>query len=117
VEFAAWYGMVVGALMIVQWSFFLAIRKVPELKTEPIRIAFHLVGEFAAAVGLIVGGAALLGAASWGKTLYLVSLGMVIYSEVVSPGYFAQKRQWAMVAMFAVLLALAIVAAVFVAGV
>lgn len=34
----------------------------------------------------------------------LLGLGMVMYSEIVSPGYFAQRGQWAFVAMFAVLL-------------
>ncbi len=29
---------------------------------------------------------------------------MVVYSEIVSPGYFAQLGQWPMVGMFAVLL-------------
>jgi hypothetical protein len=34
----------------------------------------------------------------------LLGLGMVIYSEIVSPGYFAQLDQWGPVAMFALLL-------------
>jgi hypothetical protein len=29
---------------------------------------------------------------------------MVMYSEIVSPGYFAQLNQWALVAMFAILI-------------
>jgi hypothetical protein len=39
----------------------------------------------------------------------MVFAGMLIYSVIVSPGYFAQQGQWALVAMFAVLLVLAIV--------
>ncbi len=34
---------------------------------------------------------------------------MLLYTVIVSPGYFAQKREWPMVGMFAVLLALALV--------
>ena len=30
--------------------------------------------------------------------------GMVIYSEIVSPGYFAQSGRWGFVLMFAILL-------------
>jgi hypothetical protein len=104
VKFAAWYGIVVGALMLVQWSFFLATGNVPELETEPFRIWFHLVGEFATALGLVASGVALLRSLAWGRTLYLVMVGMAIYSEIVSPGYFAQQGQWALVVMFAVLL-------------
>jgi hypothetical protein len=37
---------------------------------------------------------------------------MVIYSEIVSPGYFAQLGRWALVAMFAALLFGATVAAI-----
>lgn len=109
---AAWYGIVVGALMFLQWTFFLATGGVPELRTEPWRIAFHLAGELATAAALIAGGLALRRARPWGRTLLPVALGMVIYSEVVSPGYFAQRGQWALVAMFAVLLAGAILSVV-----
>jgi hypothetical protein len=112
--FAAWYGIVVGALMLAQWTFFLFTRSVPELKTEPVRIGFHLVGEFITAIGLIVGGVAILGQRAWGSPLFLVAVGMVVYSEMVSPGYFAQKGRWGFVGMFAVLLALAVVAIIFV---
>jgi hypothetical protein len=40
---------------------------------------------------------------------------MLTYSVIASPGYFAQQGQWALVAMFAVLLVLAIGCAVAVA--
>lgn len=55
-KFAGWYGIVVGFLMVGQWLFFLATGQVPELQTEPVRIAFHLAGEFLTALGLIVSG-------------------------------------------------------------
>jgi hypothetical protein len=114
-NFAAWYGIVVGALMLVQWAFLLFKRAVPELKIEPMRIGFHLGGEFVTAIGLIVAGVAVLGQLTWGSPVFLVAVGMVAYSEIVSPGYFAHKGQWAFVAVFMVLLALAVLAIVFVA--
>jgi hypothetical protein len=113
--FAAWYGIVVGALMLAQWAFFLFTSSVPELKTEPTRIGFHLAGEFVTAIGLVVAGIAILGQRAWGSPLFLAAVGMVVYSEIVSPGYFAQKGRWVFVGMFAVLLALAVLAIVFVA--
>ena len=39
-----------------------------------------------------------------GEEVLPVGLGMVIYSEIVSPGYYAQHEQWAFVGMFAILL-------------
>ena len=104
-RFVAWYGIVVGTSMVVQWTFLLASGQVVELRSEPVRIAFHLAGELVAAVGLVVAGSALLRGRAWAKSLYLFALGMVVYSEIVSPGYFAQKGQWGFVIMFAVLLA------------
>jgi hypothetical protein len=46
--------------MFGQWGFFLAMGAVPELRTEPIRVAFHLAAEFATAFSLLTGGIALL---------------------------------------------------------
>lgn len=103
-KFSAWYGIVVGFGMIAQWAFFWGSGNIPELKTEPWRIALHLVGELVAALALIFSGIATLRSVTWGKKALLVGLGMVIYSEIVSPGYFAQLGQWELVAMFAVLL-------------
>jgi hypothetical protein len=107
--FAAWYAILVGLSMIGQWSVSLARRQVPEVQTEPFRIAFHLAGEFLTALALIAAGVGLLIAAPWGRPAFLVAVGMLLYTVIVSPGYFAQKHQWPMVAMFAVLLVLALV--------
>jgi hypothetical protein len=37
---------------------------------------------------------------------------MLVYSVIASPGYFAQQGQWALVAMFAVLLILSVISVV-----
>jgi hypothetical protein len=110
--FAGWYGIIVGLLMVGQWGFFLLNGQAPELKTEPIRFFFHLGGEFATAALLIVGGVALLANAPWASIVYTVGAGMLLYSVIVSPGYFAQKGQWPFVAMFAGLFALTLVSLV-----
>lgn len=103
-KFSAWYGIWVGILMIAQWAFSIVTGSVPEFETTPWAIGFHLAAEFTTASMLIIGGIAALRSTTWGRTVLLVGLGMVIYSEIVSPGYFAEQGQWAMVAMFAVLL-------------
>jgi hypothetical protein len=103
-KFSSWYGIVVGFGMIAQWMFSIVSVGVPEFRTEPWRIAFHLAAEFSTALMLIISGIATLKSTTWGKTALLVGLGMVIYSEIVSPGYFAQRGQWALVAMFVILL-------------
>lgn len=108
-KFAGVYGIFVGVMMFAQWTFFIAAGQVPELQTEPCRIALHLAAEFVTAGGLIASGIALLRRAAWGAAGYLFFAGMLIYSVIASPGYFAQQGQWALVGMFAVLFVLAIV--------
>jgi hypothetical protein len=79
-------------------------RCIPEFQTAPWEIAFHLAAEFTTALLLLSGGIATLKTMLWGKQILMAGLGMVIYSEIVSPGYYAQLGQWAFVAMFAILL-------------
>jgi hypothetical protein len=110
-KFPAWYGIGVGFLMIVQWTFSILAGGVPEFASAPWEIAFHLAAEVSTAMVLIIGGIAALRSIPWSKPVLLLGLGMVIYSEIVSPGYFAQLRQWAFVALFAVLLFGAVTAA------
>ena len=62
---------------------------------------------------LIISGIGVLRSTAWGKTALLVGLGMVIYSEIVSPGYFAQLGQWPVVGMFVVILIGAVISAMF----
>ena len=107
--FAALYAILVGVGMIGQWGVSLYGRRVPELDSEPFRIAFHLAGEGLTAIALIAGGWALLAAAPWARQVYLLASGMLLYTVVVSPGYFAQRREWPMVAVFGVILILALV--------
>ena len=103
-KIAGWFGIILGILMFAQWGFFLAAGQVPELRTAPLEIAFHLAAEGLTATGLLVSGIALLKGKSWGVTVYFLSVGMMIYSAIVSPGYFAQQSQWGLAAMFGVLL-------------
>ncbi|MEZ5125114.1 MAG: hypothetical protein R2826_02540 [Thermoleophilia bacterium] len=107
-KFAAWSSLVIGALMLAQWTFFVAAGQVPELQTEPYRIAFHLAAEAVTAVALIVAGVMLFRSARGAARLALVANGMLVYTAIVSPGYFAQQGQWALVGMFAVVLVLAV---------
>ena len=103
-KFSAWYGIGIGCLIILQWIFFVATSAVPEFQTTPWAIGFHMVAELLLAGALLISGVATLRLKSWSEKMLLVALGMAIYSEINSPGYFAQLGQWALVAMFALLL-------------
>jgi hypothetical protein len=103
-KFSSWYGISIGTLVILQWVFFIATDSVPEFQTTPWSIGFHMLAELLLAVVLLVSGSATLRLNPWGEKALLIALGMAIYSEINSTGYFAQPGQWAFVAMFAVLL-------------
>lgn len=90
--------------MIAQWTFSIVTDGVPEFQTAPWAIMFHLAAEMSTAFMLIIGGIATLRSISRGKMALLTGLGMVIYSEIVSPGYYAQQEQWLFVGMFAIIL-------------
>jgi hypothetical protein len=107
--FAALFAIVVGVLIFGQWAFFLATKQVPELKTEPTRIRFHIVDESITAGLLMATGIGVLAESDIAVKLYPVALGMLLYTVIVSAGYFAQKHVWAIVGMFAIILVLAIV--------
>jgi hypothetical protein len=108
VTLPAVFAILVGVGMIGQWAMSYATKQIPELKTEPYRIWFHITGEMVTAVLLILGGASLLASLPWAPSLYLVAMGMLFYTVIVSPGYFAQKGQWTWVLIFGVLLILGI---------
>jgi len=109
---AAIYSIAVGIIMIAQWSFFIVMDQVPELQDEPLRISFHIAAEFLTAIALISGGFGLHLDKKWGFSLFLVAIGMLSYTIVVSPGYYAEKGEIPFVLMFAVLW---VITAIFVA--
>lgn len=107
--FASIFAILVGLCMIGQWIASYKSGQIPELKTEPIRIGFHIAGEIITALALISGGATLLTRQPWGKDLFLIAMGMLFYTTIVSPGYFAQKGQWIWPVIFGVLILLGLV--------
>jgi hypothetical protein len=113
--FAAVYAIVIGVAMIGQWTVTIVRGQVPTPEQDPVAgrgfwdMMFHWAAEFLTALALVVGGLALLMHWGWALPLYLVATGMLLYSLINSPGYFAQQRQWPMVAFFGVMLVLAVV--------
>ena len=103
-RYSSWYAIIVGILIFAQWTVSFATGGVVEVQTEPIRIAFHLIGEFLTAIVLVSGGIATLTRQRHGRSVLLLGLGMLSYTLIVSPGYFAQLNRWLMVALFEVLM-------------
>lgn len=94
------FALVIGTSMIGQWLFSFFTKQIPELKDEPVRIGFHITAEIITATVLIVSGVALYFDLGWGTEVSLIAIGMLFYTSIVSPGYFAQKNDWKWVGIF-----------------
>lgn len=101
--YPALFALLVGIGMIAMWMVSYFKGQIPELESEPIRIKFHLAAEFATAVVLIISGVGLFARLDWAVSAYLVAMGFLFYTVIVSPGYFAQKGQWSYVVMFGII--------------
>lgn len=107
--FAAIFSILVGAGMIAQWAMSYLSKQIPELTTEPIRIGFHIAAEMVTALCLLVSGIALLTGATWAVNCFLVAVGMLFYTSIVSPGYFAQQGKWSWLGLFGAILILGVI--------
>ena len=108
-KIAAVYSFIVGIAMIGMWTVFVLTGQVPELNTEPIRVSMHILGEIATALALLIGGYGMWTDKKWGLQAYMLSMGMLLYTLIVSPGYYAQSGSIAMVGMFAAFFVIALV--------
>ena len=111
-QFTGIFSLIVGIGMIGQWLASYILKQIPELETEPIRIWFHIAAEMGTAIILIISGIGLLTQMNWGGNTFLIAVGMLFYTSIVSPGYFAQKGQWAWLAMFSAIIILGILGVV-----
>lgn len=111
------YAVVVGLFMLGFWGF-LVLTKQAELDARPWDMRLHLAAEFVTALLLIGSGAAGMLGVTAVASLAPVALGMLLYSVVNSPGFYAGKGNWPMVGMFAALaiLTMAALLALFVFG-
>ena len=108
-KFSAIFSISLGLGMIGQWTMSFVSKQIPELKTEPIRIWFHIAAEVVTAILLIISGVGLLTQTDWCRNLFFIAMGMLFYTAIVSPGYFAQKGQWGWLVMFSVILIMGVV--------
>ena len=107
--FPALFAILVGVGMIAQWAMSYLSKQIPELQSEPIRIAFHIAAEILTALMLIIAGIGLFSNQSYSRPLFLIAVGMLFYTTVVSPGYFAQKGKWHWVGIFALNITLGVI--------
>ena len=103
------YSIFIGIAMLSIWTVQLATGQAPELQTAPIEIAMAITADWLTAIMLLVVGVGLLSRHNWAYKLYLFALGMLIYSVLISSGYFGQLGNTIFVILFAVLFILSVV--------
>jgi hypothetical protein len=97
------YSIFVGIAMLGIWIVQLITEQAPELQTAPIEIAMAITADWLTALMLLIVGVGLLSNYNWAYKLYFFALGMLIYSVVISAGYFGQLGNTMFVVLFAVL--------------
>jgi len=93
---ASIYIILIGIAMLCMWLLLLIKREVPDLKTKPTQIFFHLIAEFLTSIMLIIGGFGYLMNQPWGVAIFFIAVGMVIYSTINAAGFYGQLKDWPM---------------------
>lgn len=106
---ASIYSLFMGISMILMWIMFYFTGGIPEIKTKPLEFSMHLSAEILTAFLLICGGIGLLTNKKWSFKVYLISMGMLLYTIIMSPGYFLQRDEIPFVIMFSVFLIVSII--------
>ena len=107
---AAWYAAGVGLAIVGLWTVLVATGQVPELRTAPLEVGYHLLAELATALALVAAGVGRLRGTAWADRLFPVALGMLLYTTVNSAGYYAALAEWPVIVAFGVLTAATLVA-------
>jgi peptidoglycan/LPS O-acetylase OafA/YrhL len=103
----AWFQIIVGMAVAALWVVLLATGQVPEVTAGRVDIWFHIAAESAMALLLLTAGVAALRRVAVARLLSSLALGLLLYSAVSSPGYYAERGDWLVVAAFAVVVAAA----------
>jgi hypothetical protein len=98
------YAIIIGVGIIGLWLMLYLTNQIPELKTEPVAIKFHVTAEMTMGVLSLLSGIFLLVGLSWAPYFFILAMGLVIYAVINSAGYYGQRKQWLFVIMFGVIL-------------
>ena len=98
------YAIIIGLGIIGLWLILYLTNQIPELKTEPVAIKFHITAEMIMGILSLLSGIFLLVGLSWAPYFFILAMGLVIYAVINSAGYYGQKKQWLFLIMFGVIL-------------
>lgn len=107
------FQILVGTGMLGIWMSLLLRREIPELQTEVLRIAAHLLAEASTSVMLLYSGFHILLKGRKKRGLFNISMGALLYTLITSPAYYAQAGEWVAVSLFLVLLTITLLILLF----
>jgi hypothetical protein len=102
------FAILVGVAMIVIWAYLLITDDVPDLDTQPVSMWFHIAGEVATALVLIVSGWGLITGANWARKLYLLATGMLLLAVINAVAWYGDRGDIWMVVAFIVFAVVAV---------
>ena len=86
------YAIFIGIGILGLWLMLYITKQIPELKTEPVAIAFHMTAESLMGILSLLSGIFLLSGFSWAPYFFILAMGLIIYAVVNSAGYYGQKK-------------------------
>jgi len=98
------YAIIIGLGIIGLWTMLVLTKQIPELKSEPVAIKFHITAEIIMGILSLLSGIFLLVGLSWAPYFFILAMGLIIYAVINSSGYYGQRKQWLFVIMFGVIL-------------
>ena len=98
------YAIIIGIGIIGLWAMLLRTNQVPELKSEPVAIKFHITAEMTMGILSLLSGISLLIGLPWAPYFFIFAMGLIIYAVINSAGYYGQRKQWSFVIMFGIIL-------------
>ena len=100
-KLCAVYSLLVGISIALVWIIYFATGAVMGVKPEAAGLSFHIAAEFAAAAAMIAAGIGLLANRGWARDIYFLSMGLLFYALINSPGYYISGGGRLIIAVFA----------------
>jgi hypothetical protein len=98
---AAVYSFLIGVSVLGMWSMIILTGGITE---GSIEISFHLASEFLMAFLLLISSIGLIKKEIYGRKVFLISNGMLIYSALNAAGYYGQRNNFTMLCIFIAIL-------------
>lgn len=106
-KLTAAYSIISGLAIFASWTAYLLTGKIMGVTLEGPGTSFHVAAEYATGAVLLVASVGLLKNLPWGRSAFLLGMGMMIYALIGGPGFYVGKGPFIMI-VFAVSLAFAL---------